>query len=90
MPRGKRPSELLPPGEYAAMLERQHGVCAICGNPPKTRRLDIDHDHRTGAVRGLLCHRCNRGLWTHVTRSWLLDAAAYLFQHEQRMERTAQ
>ena len=33
--------------DYDAMLAAQGGVCAICGNPPKTRRLDTDHDHKT-------------------------------------------
>ena len=64
--------------DYDAMLAAQGGVCAICGNPPKTRRLDVDHDHKTGKVRGLLCHRCNRALPTWVTVGWLLRAIAYL------------
>lgn len=51
--------------EYDAMFQAQGGVCAIC-KQPETRNLGegvvnmgVDHDHRTGAVRGLLCHRCN-------------------------------
>ena len=48
--------------EYEALLEAQGGVCALCGNPPKTRRLDVDHDHRTGLIRGLLCSRCNQAI----------------------------
>ena len=60
--RAKRPSELMTDAEYAARLEAQGGVCPICLMPPKTRRLDIDHDHRTNAIRGLLTHRCNQGL----------------------------
>jgi hypothetical protein len=64
--------------DYAAMLARQYGGCAICGRPPKTRRLHVDHDHRTGAVRGLLCHRCNRNLPTWVTLDWLHVAGVYL------------
>jgi len=64
--------------EYARLLEAQGGGCAICGNPPKTRRLHVDHDHRTGQVRGLLCHRCNRALASWVTVKWLLQAAFYI------------
>jgi hypothetical protein len=68
----------MPLTEYEARLAAQGGVCAICGRPPKTRRLDVDHEHKTGAVRGLLCHRCNRNLPTWVTREWLEAAAEYL------------
>jgi hypothetical protein len=32
--------------EYNRMLAQQNGVCAICLNPPKARRLSVDHDHR--------------------------------------------
>jgi hypothetical protein len=64
--------------EYTALLESQGGGCAICGNPPKTRRLSVDHDHKTGAVRGLLCFRCNRALPTYATVEWLDAAATYL------------
>ena len=48
--------------QYAAMLTKQKGVCLICGRPPLNRRLSVDHDHRTGRVRGLLCYTCNRFL----------------------------
>lgn len=64
--------------EYAALLAAQDGGCAICGRPPKTRRLHIDHDHSTMTVRGLLCHRCNRNLPTWVTVAWLRSAMRYL------------
>ena len=47
------------PEEYDAMLEVQSGVCLICGRPPKKIRLHVDHDHKTGKVRGLLCFQCN-------------------------------
>lgn len=49
----------LAPGEYAQLLEQQDGRCAICRRKPRNRRLAVDHDHNTGAVRGLLCHTCN-------------------------------
>ncbi len=53
-------------------------ACGICGAPPKTKRLDRDHDHRTGKPRGLLCHRCNRVLHSWMTPDWLAKAAEYL------------
>ncbi len=65
-------------GTYDRLLAQQNGRCALCPSTPKTRRLDIDHDHRTMQVRGLLCHRCNRALPTWVTPEWLVDAAMYL------------
>ena len=68
--------------EYTRRLEAQGGGCAICGATPKTRRLHVDHDHRTGAVRGLLCHRCNRALPTWITTTWLYSAAQYIFSQE--------
>lgn len=64
--------------DYAALLEAQDGHCALCPSTPKTRRLHVDHDHATGKVRGLLCHRCNRALPTWVTERWLYKAAAYM------------
>jgi hypothetical protein len=48
--------------QYEEMLNKQHGVCLICGKPPKDRRLAVDHDHKTGKIRGLLCGICNRHL----------------------------
>lgn len=49
--------------EYLVMLEAQDNRCLICGaQPPEGKVLVIDHDHATGAVRGLLCQRCNQGL----------------------------
>lgn len=52
--------------EYEEMLFSQNGVCAICsGHPPKNQhktRLNIDHCHATGKVRGLLCDACNRAI----------------------------
>ncbi len=46
--------------EYERLLHEQNRVCALCLAPPKpTRMLAVDHDHRTGRIRGLLCDVCN-------------------------------
>ena len=50
----------LKPGEYGKIYLAQGGTCAICQRATgKTRNLSVDHDHRTGLVRGLLCRPCN-------------------------------
>jgi Recombination endonuclease VII len=64
--------------DYDTLLAAQEGHCALCPATPKSRRLHVDHDHRTGLVRGLLCHRCNRALPNWITPVWLTGAAAYL------------
>lgn len=51
----------LTPEQYQAMLQSQGGRCKICGRTEKTR-LAVDHCHKTGKVRGLLCTKCNSAL----------------------------
>lgn len=48
--------------QYTDMLDKQNGVCAICEDLPGKRLLSVDHDHVTGAVRALLCGKCNTAL----------------------------
>ncbi len=45
--------------DYEKMLATQKGHCAICPRKPLKKRLNIDHNHKTGKVRGLLCFPCN-------------------------------
>jgi hypothetical protein len=63
---------------YEWWAERFGELCNICGAEPGTRRLHRDHDHGTGEPRGLLCHRCNRGLPNWAGVDWLRAAADYL------------
>lgn len=50
--------------EYEARLAAQGGVCMICRATPEShdRIFNVDHDHGTGEVRGILCWNCNTGL----------------------------
>lgn len=51
--------------QYEAMLEAQEYGCKICGSKKSGRKSGVflvDHDHKSGAVRSLLCARCNVGL----------------------------
>lgn len=51
--------------QYTSMLNTQCGVCRICSLPPTSKRnhekynLCVDHCHKTGKIRGLLCKSCN-------------------------------
>lgn len=73
-------------GDYEALLEQQHGVCAICHQPETQRSrwggiksLAVDHDHETNKVRGLLCNRCNSVLgWSNNDPDLLVAAILYL------------
>jgi hypothetical protein len=50
----------LRPGEYKLLYEAQGGRCAICGiGRGISKKLAVDHDHKTGIARGLCCARCN-------------------------------
>lgn len=76
--------------EYDARLKAQNGVCAICRKPEvqvwrkgelKTIKLTRDHDHQTGAWRGLLCRKCNMALGLFGDDvSALLRAAEYVMK----------
>lgn len=60
----------------AARLAAQDGMCKICVEAPAT---DLDHDHRTGKARALLCGNCNRALGLFGDdRARLRRAADYL------------
>jgi len=71
--------------DFERLLAEQGGGCAICRRPETKVRLGVplplcvDHDHATGAVRGLLCRACNVGLGAFEDNTAaLVAAAAYL------------
>lgn len=65
--------------EYERMAREQAGACMTCGQDEK--RLVVDHNHRTGKVRDLLCDRCNRGVGVVEEPGELLRLMAYLVRH---------
>lgn len=72
--------------EYEALRAAQGGRCAICGaistGCGAAAELFVDHDHATGAIRGLLCHGCNSALGLMGDdAARLRNAAAYIEAH---------
>lgn len=67
--------------EYKAMLDAQGRVCKICEQPDR-KALSVDHCHRTGKVRGLLCTRCNNLVGKADEKiPYLENAIKYLKDH---------
>jgi hypothetical protein len=68
-------------------LDEQNCLCAICNNTPFKMRedhvsgLNLDHCHKTGIPRALLCHNCNRGLGLFQDNPDYLRAAANYLEH---------
>ena len=76
--------------EYEAKLAAQDGKCAICGSADSGREgrsMYVDHSHKTGLNRGLLCIRCNYGIGLFADDpDRLLAAASYLLQYANVLE----
>lgn len=66
------------------MLLLHDSKCAICGEKePKRKTFDIDHDHETGKVIGLLCTRCNMMLgYSKDNPENLISGAKYLLSRK--------
>lgn len=72
--------------DYNQILKKQNGVCAICfkkSEKAKGRwgKLYVDHCHKTGKIRGLLCNRCNLGLGHFEDSPELLFSATNYLSH---------
>lgn len=76
--------------QYDKRLKDQNGVCAICGKPETAKNnngaiaaLSVDHDHKTGKIRSLLCVKCNRLLGEADDDTRILEKALqYLKKHQ--------
>lgn len=67
--------------QYDAMWDKQQGACAICLVPFGSllpRNVHVDHCHVTGAVRGILCYRCNYRVGVIEQHEWVKAANTYL------------
>ena len=75
--------------KYNQLFQQQNGRCVICRKPETAssqygvRVLAVDHDHKTGKVRGLLCDRCNRMIgFAKENKNILQKAIKYLSRFE--------
>jgi hypothetical protein len=75
--------------ELERMKQEQSYKCALCesegfliGKNNHTEKLAVDHCHKTGKVRSLLCHNCNRALGLFKDNPELMQKAAnYIRKH---------
>lgn len=72
--------------QYELILEAQGGKCAICRGGTSKKHFAVDHNHKTGEVRGLLCARCNSGLAKFMDKHEnVVAAATYLLVGARRV-----
>ena len=77
--------------DYDRMFRRQNGCCAICKQPEIATRsgkvicLSVDHDHKTGTIRELLCRDCNAVLGLlQEDEDRCRSMVAYIQKHKER------
>lgn len=79
--------------EFEAMMVEQKHACAICSRSfigLKPQMIHVDHDHRTGVVRGILCQNCNNGCAALLDDPDLvLNACVYIAKAKERIDATA-
>lgn len=75
-------------GEYKELLNINNEKCIICDNEcPSGRNLALDHDHKTGILRGLLCINCNKGLGNFKDNVELLKKAIEYLETSEEVQR---
>ena len=75
--------------EMREELIKKHGDhCAICKKPSSAfkKRLSVDHSHKSGKIRGLLCYRCNKFLVGRQT----LETARQLLEYLEKYDAPAE
>lgn len=74
--------------QYNTMAGLQGFKCAICRMPQaeQRRKMAVDHNHNTGAIRGLLCHNCNVGMGNFKDSETLLEKAASYLKFQNSLE----
>lgn len=78
--------------DFDAMVKSQNGRCAICGEAEtatchgRVKKICIDHNHKTGRVRGLLCQRCNQMIGRGGDNVQLLKKAIVYLQIAEAFE----
>lgn len=79
--------------EYENLLEKQNYKCKICGGfetallKGKIRKLSVDHDHKTGKIRGILCHSCNNILGRAKDNPLVLVSCIKYLKENKEVER---
>lgn len=70
--------------ERQKLSDAQDARCAICGKPEShfSKRLAVDHNHKSGKVRGLLCFRCNKFLLGRHTIESASKILEYLLKYD--------
>lgn len=71
--------------KYNQLFQAQGGCCYICKRFPKTKKLSVDHNHKTGDVRKLLCFRCNKLLVSYHDLNSAKLLYDYLLEHEKKV-----
>lgn len=75
----------LTPTDVLEMLSEQSSRCAICSKAITAEKCHVDHDHSTGAIRGLLCKRCNCSIGHFDEDPVILRmAATYIERHRNK------
>jgi hypothetical protein len=73
-------------GWLDSQLEKQNGNCDMCNSPMRVH--NVDHNHTTGSVRGVICSKCNTGLHYIENNEFMQLAATYLQKYEDNSEST--